>query len=416
MFLFSFSSDCRLCGFLFCDDCSQKLSDVPQSFDQKNKPGGKRVCDYCRWCLARGWRFAQPGEKPPNTQTASQSNGASSGGVRTTVQPSPASPPAYTPSPAASPLSLSPSSAPRITSSAAPPPRPLTRPSAISIHSQPSPSVTAPSKVRPLNQCSFGPCQLAASVGGLCSTHDIENSALPKNSPVTFEVIVRLRFEEDSQPFGQLPIIGHADLHAINNHFSTLFPRVDLSLLQYVVRGRAVQKMHWRMFEARFVLPELVLKKTHPFDHRTSIAAASPQPAVHISSAPHTPNLPPTHSPIYSSPSPLSSRGSSPTRSMSQLTRAEMLAQSKPSRGAHRVSPATSQVASPQPSRQGSPSTSPYLAQSPPLLALNPSPLRLGGNTGSPSITSTRPPITVGNVPPPMPNSVPKKKWPIVQC
>lgn len=54
--------NCRLCGNLFCDKCTSKLS-VPVGYDKKNKKGDARVCDRCRFLKLAGAKYAAPIEK-----------------------------------------------------------------------------------------------------------------------------------------------------------------------------------------------------------------------------------------------------------------------------------------------------------------------------------------------------------------
>lgn len=368
--LFCSLLDCRLCGLLFCGDCSQKMADVPQEYDQKNKPGAKRVCDYCRFCWARGWRFAKPGEKPTDTKANEYKIQPDSGGA----------PLGYTHDPSKGVMKA----VGRATATPPPPPPPAaappTRPPAIStqrpppIHAPVPPHAAAgAARIRPLSQCSMSLCSSAATVGGFCSVHDVANSSLPKNSPATFNVVVRFRFEDDADLFTSIECIGHADLHAMHNMVTQAHPLLDPTKVSYVVRGRQAQKMHWRMFEARFAVPEIIIKKLQPFDHRAINAPHTSTPYTPFaSSSPLSPfspqSLPPRLPSRMSSPVtlPVSPRPPSPVRSSmivtvgpQTLTREQMLAQSKPSR-AHRISPAASRIGSPAtsptPSRQQSPS------------------------------------------------------------
>ena len=54
--------NCRLCGNLFCDKCTSKMS-VPVGYDKKNKKGDARVCDRCRFLKLAGAKYAAPVEK-----------------------------------------------------------------------------------------------------------------------------------------------------------------------------------------------------------------------------------------------------------------------------------------------------------------------------------------------------------------
>jgi serine/threonine protein kinase len=54
--------NCRLCGCLFCDKCTSKMS-VPLGYDKKNKKGDARVCDRCRFLKLAGAQYAPPAEK-----------------------------------------------------------------------------------------------------------------------------------------------------------------------------------------------------------------------------------------------------------------------------------------------------------------------------------------------------------------
>lgn len=54
--------NCRLCGCLFCDKCTSKMS-VPLGYDKKNKKGDARVCDRCRFLKLAGAKYAPPVEK-----------------------------------------------------------------------------------------------------------------------------------------------------------------------------------------------------------------------------------------------------------------------------------------------------------------------------------------------------------------
>lgn len=50
--------NCRLCGDLYCDDCTTKMNiNLPPAFNLKNKMGPQRVCDGCRYRIIAGARL-----------------------------------------------------------------------------------------------------------------------------------------------------------------------------------------------------------------------------------------------------------------------------------------------------------------------------------------------------------------------
>lgn len=516
--------DCRLCGFLFCSDCSEKQSGIPAAFDKKNKHGGQRVCDYCRFCLARGWRFQNHGETPNSFQNqGGQGQGrGGGGGYAGLIRPATAAgsePLGYTPrndanasaasgsrplggppsragagggayaSPVASAAaSLMRNAVPASPSSSVPPPPPATQPSpSSSMYSsaspssrfggggapsptaappppRPSPSAFASSRPvpaapaaaaaaapglpppRPLSQCSHATCTAAAEPpGGFCGPHAGANAAHPKNTAVSFDVVLRLRWEDDplGKLFAAVPIVGHADLHAINQAFLAQCPLLEqhAAAFVYVCRGRAAAKMHWRMFEARFVCPDVVLKKLTPFDHEQCSpyrnaavppqAQAQPQaqakpvaparPAYNPSSPPA---LPPGRGGSARS-SPAVTRAPSPARTEQQHTsvaatssaaaaaaalptREQLLAQSKPSRAympsasPTRASPAGTPRVSPKQQLRSiaGPAPPPPQAYAPPS---QPSP-QPASSRGPPPPPATAAPAG----PPPPPSSTPR--------
>jgi serine/threonine protein kinase len=48
--------NCRLCGDLFCSDCTSKM-EIPEPFKRKAKRGPARVCDLCRFRVFKGARL-----------------------------------------------------------------------------------------------------------------------------------------------------------------------------------------------------------------------------------------------------------------------------------------------------------------------------------------------------------------------
>lgn len=48
---------CRLCGEMFCKDCTHKMDNVPAEYKKKGKPGAARVCLECRYHVAGGTRI-----------------------------------------------------------------------------------------------------------------------------------------------------------------------------------------------------------------------------------------------------------------------------------------------------------------------------------------------------------------------
>ena len=191
---------CRLCGLLFCGDCSEKLADIPQAFDKKNKSGGKRVCDYCRFCLALGWRCQHPGEKQPTTSeykirdgsgqnaVLGYDNSSSSGqngngygnGMRQITNgaggangvASRNTPASYGGTTAAPPSTRTPS-APSYGGGGG-----------YNSSVAPSSSSSSSTALRPLSQCSVSTCSSSATVGGMCSTHDVQNSCVSEEHSV----------------------------------------------------------------------------------------------------------------------------------------------------------------------------------------------------------------------------------------
>lgn len=50
--------NCRLCGVLYCSDCTTKMNiNLPPKFNKKNKQGPHRVCDPCRYRVLAGARI-----------------------------------------------------------------------------------------------------------------------------------------------------------------------------------------------------------------------------------------------------------------------------------------------------------------------------------------------------------------------
>jgi len=364
---------CRLCGLLYCRDCSDKIPGVPQHYDQKNRANpNKRVCDFCRFNMLRvGWKCngatATPAPAPAPAAAAASSSRPVARPASATPAPVTRSPPVAASSPSSAKSTSKPPAPSRAASHRALPPPPTTA------ASKSATSSSSSSSYRPLSQCSVSTCSSSVaprSDDGYCSLHSSSNASLAKNSPAAFEVVLRFRWESDpaNQPAAQLTIIGHADMHAIHTALMEMLPGLAAHVntdLQYVLKGRAAMKMHWRMFEARFQTPEIILKKlSTKFDHKkvgymklsgapTNTARSGAAPPTAPKSAAGTPPRPPpraasslsppapintTRSNGASSHSPSSSPSSNPSPS-----RQELLASSKPSRAATSapVGPAT---------------------------------------------------------------------------
>lgn len=63
--------NCRLCGELFCIECTTKVTGIPFQFDKKGKIGAYRVCNECRYHLYQG---AQPNVEVPQPEKLIQSD------------------------------------------------------------------------------------------------------------------------------------------------------------------------------------------------------------------------------------------------------------------------------------------------------------------------------------------------------
>lgn len=57
--------NCRVCGLLFCDQCTSKM-DIPAFFERKKgKTGPSRVCDSCRFKIVSGAKLVEKLSTPP---------------------------------------------------------------------------------------------------------------------------------------------------------------------------------------------------------------------------------------------------------------------------------------------------------------------------------------------------------------